>query len=193
MESAEVDLQPFCDQEENCRYPGLMKPWAVDGLKVACDARILVAFPTDEPTNITPEMRVPRVSQIVDPARRVVCETAWPETFEACPSCGQLGYSKAFECRRCRGKGHQECDLGHEHRCKECNGKGIAKHGTKKLHIPCENSLCLVKFGDFTFKREAVQKLSKLPRPLLWGIGNEVLVVKSGDIIGILSPVFVEQ
>tara|TARA_R100001480_G_scaffold146109_2_gene144556 strand:- start:17674 stop:18000 length:327 start_codon:yes stop_codon:yes gene_type:complete len=28
------------------------------------------------------------------------------------------------QCEECCGEGHQECDLGHEHECQECDGLG---------------------------------------------------------------------
>jgi len=30
------------------------------------------------------------------------------------------------KCGECHGKGYQECDLGHEHDCEECDGSGNA-------------------------------------------------------------------
>lgn len=36
------------------------------------------------------------------------------------------------KCKRCNGDGYEECDLGHEHDCEECEGQGEIKINTGK-------------------------------------------------------------
>ena len=186
----EVDFTPFCETDPDCRYPALLKPFVIGGIRLATNSRMAVFQPTSEPDSLFPlGSVVPRLEKIYSEIVGVECENDWPETFPDCPSCGQAGEVSVFICQQCKGECYLTCDLGHDHDCDKCNCRGTTKTGTSQEARPCYDEDCPVSIGGQWFNRRFIQIIGNLPRPLKWGVNGEQLVFKTGDITGVILPI----
>lgn len=190
----EIDLNQFCQTYESLRF-AMDKPFVKNGCKYATDARIIIRVPTDEPDTDIGEKKFPNSEHIYAKYEAVVCDQEWPESFPDCPTCGQLGYVTRFECPICDGTGYQECDLGHEHDCDECQGNGWTRGRVgktdKEIHVTHNGIECDVYIGDERFARELIAKVSALPKPIKWGScgKGEPMKVTAGDAVLLVMPV----
>lgn len=194
------DLSRFCDVSENYRYL-LNTPWVKGGFRYATDCRIMVVEPTEDPDTVPPEDKsLPNAALVVESFSSVVCDIEWPETFAACPSCGQTGTQQVWRkvCAECNGEGVHECDLGFDHECVVCRGKGVKESSTQfvgaGLHFSdCEDEACAVHFGGFFFSRRRVVLLGTLPRPMKVGFqdveGGAMVVQCENGLRGILMGI----
>lgn len=190
ISTVEIDLQPFCETDKETRYQCILKPWNAGGLRIATDSRMLVVVPTSEPDTKFSEgdRPAPDVTDIYADGLATVCDKPWPETFSKCPTCGQSGLVNKYFCSRCDGIGFHTCNLGHDHDCRTCRGKGYTDHGSPENAIAheCEDDFCPVFLDGSKFNRSRLQRFAKLPQPILYGMKEDRIVVKTGDVVGIL-------
>lgn len=147
---SEIDLKKFCENDQ-CR-PYLNNPFSIGDFTYASDGRIAVRTPRLE--------GVGEVDGAPDTIIKVFTEnlTAFDQAKPVpkppqvanlpCKACRRTG--KVTPCETCGGEGYQECDLGHDHDCEDCDGNGvIAVHpGDEKDGIECSECDGLGRFPD---------------------------------------------
>lgn len=145
-----IDLKKFCENDR-CR-PYLNNPFSIGDFTYASDGRIAVRVPRLE--------SVGEVEGAPDTILKVFTEnliafdqaTLVPKPPQvadlSCKACKRTG--KVTLCETCGGEGYQECDLGHDHDCEDCDGNGvIAVHpGGEKDGIECPECDGLGKIPD---------------------------------------------
>lgn len=132
MATSTVDLQPFCDQDPDCLWPGMLQPFVQSGKRYATDARIAIEIDANgEPdTPLTGSKRndPPNAKYVFDAIWKAdAVFAAWPAEQPVmgkidCPECENV------ECSTCDGMGEQTCDLGHKHECEDCDGEGVIRN-----------------------------------------------------------------
>jgi len=193
MQSTEIDLTQWCQDYESSRF-AMDKPCVRNGFKYATDSRAVIRVPTDEPDTDTGDKKFPDAAAIYDKYESIVCDQIWPESFPDCPTCGQSGYETHYECIVCHGEGTQECDLGHDHECEECDGEGCTPYRVhkddKEVKVNCESKSCRIVFANDMFNRRLIMKANSLPRPIKWAScgDGEPLKVVAGDATVLIMP-----
>jgi len=124
------------------------EPRIIGNLKVATNAKVLIVHPTDEP-EAKFEGRFPDFESFLRPMARITEWDDWPsETLLTCSECDSIGLS---ECDECEGEGCSECDDCGESLCGTC-------------------TTTTVEFGPVSITRLYARNISKLPRPVKWGV-----------------------
>lgn len=171
-----IELLHFCEPDEDCRY-AINKPYVKNGYLAATDAKIMITFPSTDPDTVFDAGRkAPNPKSVLDQISRVEAVNTWPETFPKCDVCGLV--KRRFPplpkgCKNCKGLGEVRCNLGHEHDCEDCDGRG----STGGYIGHSDESTCNITIGGRRFDRQYISRINSLPGPLKYGIGNDMLVV----------------
>jgi hypothetical protein len=128
---ATIALREFQGDIENSRHAmphwNRETTWMTNGYMAIGIPGITHAFPeyTDPPIDFG--SLIERISTCepvtVDVTGTLNNAALWGE-LEECQIKGE-------QCKKCDGRGSQECDLGHEHECQSCTGNGHYYHRTK--------------------------------------------------------------
>lgn len=120
------DAMRFCDSESS-RY-GLGAPFTLpSGMLCASDTRVLIIFPADWHDGTKDlDGRKPQIDAVMSGWDLV---TEWRPFTELpdCAECGNSGEVEEILCDTCHGAGSEECNLGHEHDCDDCDGCGVIR------------------------------------------------------------------
>ena len=117
MATTTINLQRFCDPDENGRY-ALNEPWVVNGWRYATDGRVIVRVPAEgEQDSPLPDgkRRPKNPGEILRPvngewltwpnvSQCYHCEGTGTDDCPGCP-CGACSCLGEIECTHCRAKG----------------------------------------------------------------------------------------
>lgn len=177
--SKEIELQPFCGGLS--KYD-LSVPFVRDGLKAACDGRILVIIPVDEPDTPPGEKPFPKIatmfsdyewqnmSLVIKESQRSTKENIWCDT---CDGSGKEG----TECSMCNGSGvGNKCyACGHEKSCGGCGGEGYRNTGRRCPD--CEGTgkgYDKQRIGEALFAGRYIARIARmLPNPCVEKVGRK--------------------
>ncbi len=120
-----IDLKPFCRTMNIGKAIDLTQPWSAGEYTYAANGHIMVRVPRRD--DVPERSNVPLVQHIWD-GSLIGREKAKPLPkvpslgVKSCETCE--GSGRVVTCNHCAGEGVQECDMGHEHECEECDGDG---------------------------------------------------------------------
>lgn len=130
---AESLLRSFCAGAHDWRVY-LHEPITRHGFTYATDGHVLVRVPADgrEQTANFPPIDLDKPLR---PHCKVFAPLVLPPRPELPPCDGCAGTGEVAACRHCEGEGVSECDMGHEHDCDRCEGRGtVAGAGLECQH-----------------------------------------------------------
>ena len=151
------------------RIKGYMPPFWRDGVIAFTDGRMIVTMECDEPepafqcrrfkngswsqseSSRRDPPKIDRIVQQIGDANGV----AIPDVSGPPPEASEL-WQIIATCDECLGDGEAECDMGHMHRCNQCDGEGKEIVTHREAHIPTT-------VGDSRYQRQYVWLLSQLP------------------------------
>lgn len=160
--------QLLCDPES----PRFSKPYHDGTGLFISDGRMLLAFGDIQPPEGVPcWVKVDGKYQIEDKFRippeksaeivgkyvgKFVTGVLPVPSVDGPPKCCNALWAKIEECEPCDGLGYRECDMGHDHDCEDCGGKG------EFLQV-CDEARDEVDILESTFARRYVWVMSQLP------------------------------
>ena len=142
-------LQKFCESDQ-CR-PYLSHPFSLGEFTYATDGRVAVRISrieTVEENEQAPDTILKVFSDNLRALDQSISVPKPPQVDEVrCKACRTTG--KVTLCQTCAGEGYQECDLGHEHDCEDCDGNGVVPaFGDGKDDIECSECAGMGKMPD---------------------------------------------
>lgn len=176
------------------------KPWIFDGHIYATNGRVAVRMPVSGHNN---EGVFPPVKDLDWTTTRFSEESFFaPNPGPAivnpvCVECKGKGKVETITCPDCKGDGTQECDLGHEHDCENCEGigtlrdagtceycegSGIGQPSYFPVHI-AKNCQIRDDFARILYRHGAKLYLQKVPTP-----HSQIRFVIDGGIEGLAMP-----
>ena len=160
-----IDLQAFCGTD--ARYQ-LHKPTTIGDFTYASNGSVMARVPridsipnNTDAAHINFEAIIPPDNGLAYVRVELPPEPIWP-TCERCE-----GDGKCQECKGCGGTGEQECDMGHMHDCRDCEGYGCQSGGTEDC-ANCKGSGLVrdyypVDIGDMRLNWIYLSMLAELP------------------------------
>lgn len=111
--------------------PGMLNPCLINGFVVATNGHVLIKVKQDFVSgsykyvdgfpNVDKVLNSPLLEQPVFFNKELLRERF--DKYRVIPVYDMK------ECKECEGDGWLECDLGHDHECEKCKGKGETKNG----------------------------------------------------------------
>ena len=194
-----IDLRRFCSKDK-FRH-SLLKPFTIGDYTYAASGPVCVRVearsyfgPPPEDIKVEelgwPKGKMERMFRLDLPKE-------WPEPkITPCENCD--GEGKIAKCGECEGAGFIKCNLGHDHDCPKCNGRGFRK-GISETCQECKGDGVLradlfLSIGAACFNRKVIGDVLELPGLLVAqtnATGPSYFTFNGGD--GLMMPVRVDS
>jgi hypothetical protein len=160
-----LDLTKFCDPERGGKTTAA--PWTLGEFTYAVDGFIAVRVARQTLEGI---LDAPDEQKGADYIAGLIAagDRAKAEPVPALPDCERencgvcRGCKRVVECDECYGQGSRECDLGHDHDCESCDGRGVfyglgssSDTDTKRCPV-CHGEGWLPNFADNSWRGPVV-------------------------------------